>query len=376
MTKFVTFFLIFLGVISFSNAYIPQNLSPSQIWDKNGVTLTKAFESAHKSTFSIQRNRCNFFETQINGVELEYEINNCHLKHSLQKATSRTDRQLGIEIKGTIWIDGDSFRTRSQNGVWSGWKSFRNKFKYNKIGYNFQKRNGNFDFIPTTGAIMIHWHNTIINKNKIHTQNKSRIVFLLTPFIFFALLVFIRIYRRKTIGTRGEKYTAKRIKAISNGVIFRDIYVNGSHGVQQIDIIAVTEKGIFVVEKKTYTGLIVGGTYDRQWNVYYYGRQVHLMKNPHHQNYGHIQALRERFPELSNLFIDLVIFGNNAVLGDNIPPMTIYDNDFDYVYASFPSILNDDEIESISYKIAALDNRKAQLKETHKEKIRRINGDW
>lgn len=376
MTKFVTFFLLFLGTINSSYAYIPQNLLLSQVWDKNGVSLTDAFKNACKNTLAIQNGRCNFFKTQINGGELEYEINNCRLKHSLRKATSRTDYQLGIEIKGTIWIDGDSFRTRSQNGVWSGKKSFRNEFKYNKIGFNFQKQNGNFNFIPTTGAIMIHWRNTIINKHNPHSQDKGGIVFLLAPFIFFTLLIFIRIYRRKTIGTRGEKYTAKRIKAISNGVIFRDVYVNGSHGVQQIDIIAVTEKGIFVVEKKTYTGLIVGGIYDRQWNVYYYGRQVHLIKNSHHQNYGHIQALRERFPELSNLFIDLVIFGNNAVLGDNIPPMTIHDIDFDYVYASLPSILNDDEIESISYKIAALDNRKAELKETHKEKIRRINGDW
>ena len=56
--------------------------------------------------------------------------------------------------------------------------------------------------------------------------------------------------------------------------------------------------------------------------------------------------------------------------------MTIYDNDFDDVYASFPSILNDDEIESISYKIAAVGNRKAELKGIHKEKIRRLNGDW
>ena len=376
MTKIVVFLGIFLWTSSQSYGYIQQILLPSQIWDVNGTTLADAFENVHKNAFTIHNGHCIFFETQINGEELEYEIDNCRLKHSLQKATSRTDRQLGIEIKGSIWIDGNTFRTRSQNGVWSGQKSFRAKFKHNKIGYNIQKRNGKFDFIPTTGAIMVHQRSSTTDKNKNDSQDKGGIIFLLAPFIFFALLIFIRIYRRKTIGTRGEKYTAKRIKAISNGIVFRDVYVNGSYGVQQIDIIAVTEKGIFVVEKKTYTGLIVGRAYDRQWNVYYYGRQVHTMKNPHHQNFGHIQALRERFPELSDLFIDLVIFGNNAVLGDNIPPMTIYDNDFDYVYASFPSILNDDEIESISYKIAAVGNRKAELKGIHKEKIRRLNGDW
>ena len=376
MVKLARIFLIFLWTLSPAFSYIPQKISTSQIWDKNGVTFAESFEKAHENAFTIQNGHCNFFETQNNGGELEYEIDNCRLKHSLQKATSQTDRKLGIEIKGTIWIDGDSFKTRSQNGVWSGKKSFRAKFKSKKIGYNFQKRKGEFDFSPMTGAIMIHRHSIVDSKNESVSQNKGGIIFLLAPFVFFAVLIFIGIYRRKTVGTRGEKYTEKRIKAISNGVVFRDVYVNGSYGVQQIDIIAVTEKGIFVVEKKTYTGLIIGGTYDRQWNVYYYGRQVHTMKNPHHQNFGHIQALRERFPELSNLFIDLVIFGNNAVLGDDIPPMTIYDNDFDYVYTSLPSILNAEEIGSISYKIAALDNRKAELKRIHKEKIRRINGDW
>lgn len=376
MMRLATFLLIFLLAANLSNAYIPQNLSPSQIWDKNGETLAKAFENAHKNAFTIQDSHCFFFETQINGGELEYEIGNCRLKHSLQKTTNQTDHQLGIEIKGSIWIDGDSFRTRSQNGVWSGRKSFHSKFKHNKIGYNVQKRDGRFDFIPTTGAIKIHQRSIIINKNESDPINKGGIIFLLAPFIFFVLLIFIGIYRRKTIGSRGEKYTAKRIKAISNGIVFRDVYVNGSYGVQQVDIIAITEKGIFVIEKKTYTGLIVGGAYDRQWNVYYYGRQVHTMKNPHHQNFGHIQALREHLPELSNLFIDLVIFGNNAVLGDNIPPMTIYDNDFDYVYTTLPSILTDKEIESISYKIAAINNRKAELKEIHKEKIKRLNGNW
>lgn len=369
----------FLLAFSLSCAYIPQNLLPYQIWDENGVTLTKAFEKVYESNFSIQNERCRFFETQINGGEIEYEINKCRLKHSLRKASSQVDRQKGVEIKGNLWIEGETFRTRSDDETWSKQKSFHSKFKHDKIGYEFKKRNGKFEFTPTIGAIRIHRNSFIVKESKLGESPQKKeggILFVLALGLFFMLLIFWGVYRKKTVGLRGEKYTAKRIKAISNGIVFRDVYVNGSHGVQQIDIIAVTEKGVFVVEKKTFCGLVVGGTYDKLWRIYYYGGQMHLMKNPHHQNYGHIQALRERFPALSDFFIDLVIFGDNAVLGDDIPPMTIYDSDFEFVYTSFPTILNEEEIDSIACDIAAINNEKSLMKEIHKEKIRRLNGEW
>lgn len=74
----------------------------------------------------------------------------------------------------------------------------------------------------------------------------------------FILLIFIflmKILQNRIVGYIGEKFTAKNIKNITNGVVFHDVYVKGSHGVQQIDIIAVTEKGILVVEKKTCSGV-------------------------------------------------------------------------------------------------------------------------
>ena len=52
------------------------------------------------------------------------------------------------------------------------------------------------------------------------------------------------------------------------------------------------------------------------------------MKNPRHQNGGQIQAQDERFPKLEDKFVDLVIFGNNAKMGDRIPEGTIRDKDF------------------------------------------------
>lgn len=195
---------------------------------------------------------------------------------------------------------------------------------------------------------------------------------MITLIVILGAIVFCMwFFQNQIVGHIGEKHTANRIRAISKGTVFRDVYVNGSHGVQQIDIIAVTEKGILVVEKKTYIGLIVGNAYDKQWMVILNrGKKKFPMKNPHHQNYGHIQALCEKFPALKDKFIDLVIFGNNAKLGDRIPEGTIRDKDFKMFYRNLPTRMNTQEIESAARNIAALNSDRARLKAMHKQKIR------
>ena len=190
-------------------------------------------------------------------------------------------------------------------------------------------------------------------------------------FILAAIVFCMWFFQNQIVGHIGEKHTANRIRAISKGTVFRDVFVEGSHGVQQIDIIAVTEKGILVVEKKTYIGLIVGNAYDKQWTVIAgWGKKKYSMKNPHHQNYGHIMALHEKFPALKDKFIDLVIFGNKAKLGDRIPEGTIRDRDFRRFYKNLPTRMNAQEVESTAQTIATLNKDRARLKAMHKQKIR------
>lgn len=195
---------------------------------------------------------------------------------------------------------------------------------------------------------------------------------MITILVILAAIVFcIWFFQNQIVGHIGENYTANNIKSVSKGIVFKDIYVNGSYGVQQIDIIAVTEKGILVVEKKTRIGLIIGKAYDKQWMVVVGGgKKKFSMDNPHHQNYGHIQTLCENFPKLKDNFVDLVIFGNNAKMGDKIPDGTICDKDFKKYYRALPTRLTPAEIEAIAQNIAALNADRARLKAMHKEKIK------
>ena len=200
---------------------------------------------------------------------------------------------------------------------------------------------------------------------------------MITILIILAAIVFCMwFFQNQIVGHIGENFTTKNITAVSKGIVFKDIYVNGSYGVQQIDIIAVTEKGVLVIEKKTRIGLIVGNAYDKQWQVILNrGKQRFTMTNPHHQNYGHIQALCEKFPTLKDRFIDLVIFGNNAKLGDRIPEGTICDRDFRRFYKNLPTRMNAQEVESTAQTIATLNKDRARLKAMHKQKIKRMKKD-
>lgn len=193
--------------------------------------------------------------------------------------------------------------------------------------------------------------------------------FILAIFAIFLLLV--RIFQNQIVGRIGEKYTAKIVQKVTGGRVFHDVYVGGSRGVQQIDIIAVTRKGVLVIEKKTFIGLILGSKFEKQWTVIAgNGKQRYRLKNPHHQNFGHVLALLENFPQLGGKIFGLVIFGNNAKLGSRTPENTVRDDGFEHYYASLSECLSDSEIEQVSNQIQKLGETKIQNKKLHKKKLR------
>ncbi|MEE0877249.1 MAG: nuclease-related domain-containing protein [Fibrobacteraceae bacterium] len=197
------------------------------------------------------------------------------------------------------------------------------------------------------------------------------VIFWWLIFIMLIFIILMKMFQNQIVGYIGEKYTAGNIKSISKGYVIRDIYVNGSYGVQQIDIVAITSKGILVIEKKTYIGLIVGSEYDRQWKIFVArGRRKYSMKNPHHQNFGHIQAILENFPTMKDLCISVVVFGNNAKLGDRIPANTIRDIDFKTFYNNLPNILTQQQMSEFAEQIQSFESKRVEYKKMHKEKIK------
>lgn len=139
-----------------------------QVKDKHGVTLVKTLDRVYGDKIAVKNKRCYYFEL-TNGADIEYEIDQCRIDYNQQKIYSQADRLNGIEIKGTIWIEGNSFRTRKVGREWSEWKStelFPALQWYSRTGFEFRKQNGEFEFIPTRGVLNIRGSYNYVSKNR------------------------------------------------------------------------------------------------------------------------------------------------------------------------------------------------------------------
>ncbi|MDP4097354.1 NERD domain-containing protein [Paenibacillus sp. P96] len=76
-------------------------------------------------------------------------------------------------------------------------------------------------------------------------------------------------------------------------------------GYSQIDHVAITPRGLFVIETKNYNGEIKGSRKERNWRV----SNRFNMYNPFMQNFGHIQAIKGHLGDFEGIrAISLVSF--------------------------------------------------------------------
>lgn len=139
-----------------------------QVKDKHGETLAKALDKIYGDKIAVQKNRCHYFE-MTKGSDTEYEIDRCKINYTQQKVYSQADRLNGIEIKGSVWIEGNSYRTRVVGGDWNEWKStelFSAVNWHQRTGFEFRKKNGEFEFTPTRGVLKIRGSSHYIDKNR------------------------------------------------------------------------------------------------------------------------------------------------------------------------------------------------------------------
>ena len=125
-----------------------------------------------------------------------------------------------------------------------------------------------------------------------------------------------------TIGAWGEIITASTLRNELEIPVIQTLYVGGS----QIDMVAISPYGVFVIENKNYHGVVLGYTKAQYWRVYYSRDQWHKLYNPVMQNRKHRQdivSLLELMgygyvnvycPVIFNDFAALRIHGGNRVV--------------------------------------------------------------
>ena len=164
-TIVLTVLLWVVGSYAYDLQYHPFLL---QTKDKYGETLAKTLDKVYGDKIVVKDKRCYFFEkTRIS--DIEYEIDKCRLDYSQQTIYSQADRLNGIEIKGTVWIEGNSYRTRKVGQEWSKWGStelFPSLHWYQRTGFEFRLQNGEFEFTPTRGVQNIRGNYNYISTNR------------------------------------------------------------------------------------------------------------------------------------------------------------------------------------------------------------------
>jgi len=156
----------------------------------------------------------------------------------------------------------------------------------------------------------------------------------------------------------------------------KDVLIQSSRGLTQIDHIVVSPYGIFVIETKNYSGWIFGNQKDEYWTQVFYNKKNKFF-NPIRQNYGHIQALKELLKGYKNLkFHSIIAFTRRCELREikiesNVT--VIYDTEISNVILKRNKevVLNNSDVLNIYNAINEANITDKNLRAEHIKQIKR-----
>lgn len=117
-------------------------------------------------------------------------------------------------------------------------------------------------------------------------------------------------------GRDGERQVGAALERLFPAVVHDVILPSARGGLTQIDHMALTPKGLLVVETKHYRGTITGQPEERQW-VQQRGQDRRTFQNPCRQNYAHLKAVEALGLDVPVL--ELVVFTDSAYFPNGVP---------------------------------------------------------
>lgn len=125
---------------------------------------------------------------------------------------------------------------------------------------------------------------------------------------------FFKTYFNK--GNYGEfKLYKQAVRIFGKRNVLTNLYLeNKNTEFTEIDVLAVTNQGIYVFEMKNYSGYIYGSNNDEYWTQVFHKNSKHKFYNPLKQNYAHTKAVETYLNIDSSKINPLIVFGNYAKL--------------------------------------------------------------
>lgn len=194
-------------------------------------------------------------------------------------------------------------------------------------------------------------------------------------------LILKSIFDDEWRGKRGEKLTEKKLKTVSlfgrKGKVLRNVYLPKDDGTtSEIDVLFITQKGIFVIESKNYSGWIFGDEKGRNWTAMLANGEKNQFYNPILQNRSHLKWM-EKFIGADIPLFSLIVFSERCEL----KKITLYSDEIkvikrNKVYPTVkniwdkkPDILTDEQVEEVYSKLEQMTHVDEATKAAHIDNI-------
>ncbi len=194
-------------------------------------------------------------------------------------------------------------------------------------------------------------------------------------------LILDSIFDADWIGRRGEKLTERELNLVKlfgrNGKTLRNVYIPKDNGeTSEIDVLFITQKGIFVFESKNYSGWIFGDEKSYNWTVMLPNKMKNKFYNPIKQNSTHVKWLSNYLGDATPLF-SIIVFSERCELKKiTVESDSVRVIKRDRIYATVrtiwnekPDVLNEEQIEKIYGKLQSLTNVAEVVKRQHIDSI-------
>lgn len=189
------------------------------------------------------------------------------------------------------------------------------------------------------------------------------------------------VFDENWVGRFGEKMTERELKLVRffgrSGKILRNIYVPKDNGeTSEVDVVYITQKGIFVIESKNYSGWIFGDEKANYWTAMLPNKQKNRFYNPIHQNRSHIKWLRAYLGEDIPLF-SIIVFSERCELKKvtvSSPDVYVIKREYTYatirdIWDSAADVLDDGTCQEIYEKLKKLTDADEAVKQAHIDRI-------
>lgn len=212
-------------------------------------------------------------------------------------------------------------------------------------------------------------------------MDEKMIELFLKLWYFWLLIILIFVYglyKAKIKGFLGEKTISVILTRLdpSKYKVINDLMLSMDGRTSQIDHVVVSNYGIFVIETKNYKGWIMGDEYGEYWTQVIYKRKEKLY-NLVRQNYGHIQALKEKLQEFQEInFIPIIVFSVDSDLKVKTKTDVIYSvNLLKTIRRYNIETVTNDQKEAIYSKLVSLNVREKEIRSQHIDGIKKIKSE-